>query len=75
LAGFEGSAAPKEPELELDGGEPQAELGATELTDEQIDAIDTVDSLAGNTVDGVPVKEFINDVSDLTGDMETAKEA
>ena len=75
LAGFAGSVAPKESELELDAGEPQTELGATELTDEQIDAIDNVDSLAGNTVDGKPVKEFMNDVSDLTGEMETAKEA
>ena len=73
LAGFEGSKAPTEPELELD--DAPTELGNTELTDEQIDAIDNVDSLAGNTVDGKPVKEFMNDVSDLTGEMETAKEA
>jgi hypothetical protein len=90
LAGFEGSKAPAAPvdvdapaktvaqglaaapELSL---ETPVELGDTELTDAQIDTIDNVDSLAGNTVDGVPIKEFINDVSDLTGDMETAKEA
>lgn len=80
LAGFEGSVAPAAP-LELDptdgdGGQPEVvELGTTELSDEQIDAIDNVDALAGNTVDGVPVKEFINDVSDLTGELEIAKEA
>ena len=82
LAGFAGSEAPKEPELELDadvritgaspnGGQPEvAELGTTELTDAEIDAIDNVDPLAGNTVDGKPVKEFMNDVSDLTGELE-----
>ncbi len=75
LAGFEGSKAPTEPALELDAGEPQAELGDTELTDAQIDAIDKVPALAGNTIGGKPMDEFINDVSDLTGDMETAKEA
>ena len=83
LAGFKGSQAPKAPELELDNdpldgdgeGSPEVELGSTELTDKQIDAIDNVDALAGNTVDGVPVKEFINDVSDLTGELEIAKEA
>lgn len=77
LAGFEGSQAPAAPlELDTDDGDGQErELGSTELTDAQIDAIDNVDALAGNTVDGKPVKEFINDVSDLTGELEIAKEA
>ncbi len=91
LAGFEGSVAPAAPELTIEDEKAQVpvsdevaaeidaavglELGDTALTDAQIDAIDNVDALAGNTVDGVPVKEFINDVSDLTGELETAKEA
>ena len=82
LAGFEGSIAPAAPDLELDtdqnidtdDGTP-VELGKTELSDAEIDAIDNVDTLAGNTVDGVPVKEFINDVSDLTGELEDSNKA
>lgn len=74
LAGFEGSAAPKAPELELDEGETR-ELGSTELTEEQIDAIDKTPALAGNTIEGKSMESFMNDVSDLTGELEIAKEA
>ena len=85
LAGFEGSAAPAAPEEdapalpsvapELPTLELETEITGAGLSDAEIDAIDNVDALAGNTVEGVPVKEFINDVSDLTGELETAKEA
>lgn len=82
LAGFEGSEAPAAPEAdapalpstapELPTLELETEITGAGLSDAEIDAIDNVDALAGNTVDGVPVKEFINDVSDLTGELEDA---
>ena len=74
LAGFEGSKALIPPldlvddtagvGAEVTGGgvdAPVAELGATELTDVEIDAIDKVPALDGNTVDGVPMSEFLKD--------------
>jgi len=68
LAGFAGSQAPIAPETfekGTDNLQLETEKGDTELTDAQIDAIDNVPALDGNTVDGVPVKDFLNDVSDL----------
>ena len=62
-------------EIDAAVGIAPAELGATQLTDAEIDAIDDVPSLAGNTVEGVPVDKFLNDVSDLTGEGEKNPEA
>ncbi len=92
LTGFEGSVAPKEPELTIEDEKFQVpvsdeeaakidaaagvELGSTELTDEQIDTIDKVPTLAGNTIKGRSMESFMNDVSDLTGeDEESTDEA
>jgi len=86
LAGFNGSQAPTAPEdvqanaplkstqvvseavpLTLEEG-ADAVVGG--LTDEQIDAIDNVPALDGNTIDGAPMDEYMNDISDLTGEGE-----
>ena len=102
LAGFDGSAAPTAPDLELDetdkaSGPSIADLEdqikaiqeqdavvsleldertePSQLSEAEIDKIDNVDSLAGNTIEGKPMVEFMNDVSDLTGDMETTDKA